>query len=328
MRSVLFLCLFSAPALAQCPPGGCPAPLGGALPPPIVVKVEWFTLTDQPGKIGLYLNGTYAGALDPFEGTYTTRAGRTENIREFTFRNNPPRRTGETAPGGRSATTTPTPKAGLCDCQDCPAGCKCGCNMKPAEKGGRDNGPKPLFGVDRDRIGNQDRFTVSGNEASRAEAMSALEAAGDIPDDAGKFRFTVIGSAAARKPVLEDLKNAPDLAYWRDQFVVKEYAPDHWRIKDGGFKTPAGAADAVVYVQKPDGTVLWRQDTYTGPIDMARALRDKVPGYDPNKDPQPQPPGPLPVPGPILPDSGGTNYWWLAVIVAPILVILYRRFGA
>lgn len=214
----------------------------------------------------------------------------------------------------------PAPRAGVCECDTCPGGdaCKCGCRRAAPVN------PPVNFGVDRSKLCPEERYTLGGREASRAAAMNAIEAAGDIPNDSALPRLTVIGSDAARKAVLDDLKAHPSLAWLKDRVVAKGYPPDHWRVKDGGFVTPKGA-DAVVYVQKPDGTVLWRQDEYAGPERLAGALRDKVPGYDPSKDPQPQPTPPAPAPGPTPGPGLKLNPWWLATAAVALFVFLRRR---
>ena len=156
-------------------------------------------------------------------------------------------------------------------------------------------------------------------EVDAAEALSAIEG-GSIPDDAKNVRITVIGGDAARAKVVNDFKTNPSLAWLEcaagsGKCVLNSYPPTHWRIKDGGFKTPDAPDGVVIYAQQADGKVLWRQDSYEGGAEtLARALRDKVPGYDPNKDPSPK------KPGPALPDAsptaGGFNPWWLAVLAA------------
>lgn len=332
MRLLLISCLIISSAAAQCPPGGCPAPrLGGFNVPtiaPAPPQLEWWTVKGKPGLVALYVNGEKVGTLDPVKGEWKDMEGRVTGLRKYLedAAKSPTTRQTEATPtpeGGRSA-TPPAPKAGICDCDNCPDGCKCGC---PGGLGKpRDNGPRPKFGVEREKLDDREKFALSGREIDRAEALNALEGLTDIPDDAGKVRLTVIGSAAARKTVLEDLKSAPALAYWRDQFVVQGYSPDYWRVKDGGFKTPATLTDAVVYVQKPDGTVLWRQDTYRGPEELAGNLRDKVPGYDPLKDPQPGP-GPSPLPGPPTPgpDVSGVSWWWALPVGVVIFFLVYFR---
>jgi hypothetical protein len=136
-------------------------------------------------------------------------------------------------------------------------------------------------------------------------------------------RLTVIGADAIRKRVVADINNAPELAWLKGKSVVNDYASTHWRIRDGGFVTPATADGVVIYAQAPDGKVLWRQDNYEGgAVAFAQALRDRVPGYDPNKDPSPKRPVPAPPPAPTGPTLGGMNLWWLTVPAALIFGIL------
>ncbi|HYE77940.1 MAG TPA: hypothetical protein VEI97_08140 [bacterium] len=318
-------------------------------------KVNWACLEGEPGWIGLWHGDTYLGKLDPFEGDWVFRNAKEKvNVRAHTFKHNPPRTPAGALPqGGRSATPkagvkddfeAPAPKesaapkddkpkaGGVCECDTCK--CKdghkakdCGCSdCRCADvNGGKghkpDNGPpRYLFGVERDRlVKGAEKYTLSGREAGRAEALSALEAAGDIPNDANLTRLTVIGSEAARRQVLADLKGSPDLAFWRDKLVVKDYPADHWRVKDGGFVAPKEPSAPVIYVQKADGTVLWRQDDYRGGApELSKALRDRVPGYDPAKDPQPRV-------APPVGTAGGFGMGWLLVSLAGVAAYLVGR---
>ncbi len=148
--------------------------------------------------------------------------------------------------------------------------------------------PKEVFGVDREKLSEKDTFCKDGRRATRAEVMDALSkimGPAGIPADAASPRLTVIGPEAERKKVLDDLDKSPELAFLKGKMLVQAYEPDHWRVVDGGFVT---TGKPTIYCQQSDGTVLWRQDDYGGPVKLAAALRDKVPGYDPAKDPGPK----------------------------------------
>jgi hypothetical protein len=329
-------------------------------------SAKWHPLKDQSGWVGLWVDGKYAGRLDPFDGVWEGPGRPQVNIREWAFKVNPPKRgSGQVGDLPAAATKAPGRPAIREDGDDKPApvpkdgkakrpalagddGCECGdgCTCNPcrcAEKGkkntapptppdlspeifadNRDNGPAiPKGGVQWDRVKTDgERFSIGGQDATRAEAMSAIEAAGKVPDDAGLVRLLVIGSDAARKPVVTDLKTSPEFAGLRDAVIVQDRAPSHWWISGRGFAEPKGDSP-VIYAMKPDGTVLWRQDSYEGGAPaLAKALRDKVPGYDPAKDPQPKVD---PLPGPAD-GSPLKQLAWLAVpVVAGGAYLLRRR---
>jgi len=103
-----------------------------------------------------------------------------------------------------------------------------------------------------------------------------------IPDDSGKLHLTIIGSDAERRRVLQDLATAPELAEFRDRFLVQDYPPDHWAVALCGFYT---AGHPTIYLQQASGKVLHRQDDYDGPKRFAEALRKASNTYDANRDP-------------------------------------------
>jgi hypothetical protein len=181
----------------------------------------------------------------------------------------------------------------------CPMGCSkqctCGCNKgEPCvcaaydAQGRRIDPPAPAaakadvpnYGVETDKIGTG-RCWRRGREISREEAAEAVENK-QLPDDAAKLRLTVIGQEADRKRVLADLDSSPELAAYKGRLVVQAYPPDHWAIKDAGF---AAGGSPTVYLQRPDGKVLHRQDAYPSAEKLALALRKAEPTYDPKKDP-------------------------------------------
>jgi hypothetical protein len=103
-----------------------------------------------------------------------------------------------------------------------------------------------------------------------------------LPDDSKLLRLTVISAdEGKRKAVLSDLLTHPALSPLKPQLVVQTYAPSHWAVKDAGFTL---AGDCVIYLQRPDGKVLHRQDEYRGPEKLAEAIRKADPSYDPKKD--------------------------------------------
>ena len=143
---------------------------------------------------------------------------------------------------------------------------------------------EPLnYGIDVDELRKHSRenFTLDGTPLSRTEALAILNQT--LQDDSDTLRLTIIGSEEARRRVREDL--AGPLADEAREFLIQDYPPDHWAVKDAGFHREG---NPTIYIQKPDGTVLHRQDDYNGP-DEFRAVLEKLrrpdPNYDPRKDP-------------------------------------------
>jgi hypothetical protein len=211
------------------------------------------------------------------------------------------------------------------DCACCPeCGCEdhCTCGVgKPCCKGCRciaKDGSRPLFGVEADKIGIAgEQYRINGRPVTKEQAERAVEG-GQLPDDAGKLRLTLIGPEPDRRRVLGDLSTSPALAFWRDQLVVQDYAPDHWAVKDVGFVT---GGRPTIYLQKPDGTVLLRQDAYEGAEALAQSLRKADPNYKPDQDPNGKT---RPVKTPALPFDLGQlpPAAWLAGGL--VLIFLFR----
>ncbi|VTS03246.1 hypothetical protein [Tuwongella immobilis] len=140
--------------------------------------------------------------------------------------------------------------------------------------------PAGNYGIDLDKLGHRERYSLNGREVSQAEAFQA--AGDDLVDDSHLRRLTVIGTPEQRKAVVEDLKSSPKLSGYRDQLVIKTYSPADWAVNDAGFVT---SGKPTIYLQAPNGKVLHRQDDYDGPDSLASAIRKSDPNYDPAKDP-------------------------------------------
>lgn len=223
-----------------------------------------------------------------------------------------------------------------CHCSpDCTCGCNqgkpCACNGKPAqperpkeskrtvEEGKGDAFPVDPdgtwnFGLDRQRIDGKTKYKFGDQEISYQEAMRLIEEG--IPDDANKLRVTVIGPEAERKRVVADL-DSQAFAPLKNLFIVQAYEPTNPMIQGLGFVT---TGNPTIYVQKPDGTVMHRQDSYDGPSKLATAIRRADPNYNPANDPDlAQPPKPV---GP----GGGFDLsrvpMWLWVVLGGSLLVL------
>lgn len=137
------------------------------------------------------------------------------------------------------------------------------------------------FGLDRTRLSAAGKHFVDGKEVSKEQLLQALGKA-CLPDDSGWPSLTIIGPEALRQTVLSDLQSSPFLTPWKDRIKVRDYAPDHWAVKDAGFVT---SGQPTIYLQAPDGTVLHRQDEYRRPEALAEVLRRADPAYQPERDP-------------------------------------------
>lgn len=108
---------------------------------------------------------------------------------------------------------------------------------------------------------------------------------GDEPRDeplCQKLRLTVIGPQESRQAVLEDVKRSPQLAELAKSFLLSDFGPNDWQVRNGGYVT---TGKPTIYVQAPTGKVLHRQDSYNGPDELAQALRKANESYKPEKDP-------------------------------------------
>jgi hypothetical protein len=173
----------------------------------------------------------------------------------------------------------------------------------------------PNFGVDRDRRKDCTPYSINGRACSRGEAWDSVTS-GQLPDDKDKLRLTVIGPEAECRRVLADLETSPLLAPYKDRFVTQEYRPGEWPVTGAGFKAGPGTT---IYLQKPDGKVLHRQDDYAdGAAGLATAVRKADPTYDAAKDPDLRKPQPI-LPG--LPDLP----WYVWAAGAFALYLLFKK---
>jgi hypothetical protein len=128
----------------------------------------------------------------------------------------------------------------------------------------------------------EERWSINGKPVPRS-----LILAGVLTDDSARMHLTLIGAEPDRRRVLQDLNAAPELAVYRDRYLVQSYAPGDWEVGMGHVTT----GRPTIYLQGRDGRVLLRRDAYAGPGDLAAALRRADPSYDPSKDPSGNPPG-------------------------------------
>jgi hypothetical protein len=154
-------------------------------------------------------------------------------------------------------------------------------------------------------------YSLNGRAASRETVFAAVEqcpgpgpcpapkpipapspAPMPLPDDSALLRLTVIGDTTGK--VVSDLNTAAELSAWRGKLLVQSYPLGHALISGVGF--PSGFQ---IVIQSPSGKVLHRQSSYTGPAQLATALRKSDPNYDPSKDPDLTKPAPTPAPSPL-----------------------------
>ena len=170
-------------------------------------------------------------------------------------------------------------------------------------KGGENTPPYPLpanylprkpeitnFGVNRLTPHTRERYIINGIDATGEEALQALQEK-NVPNDKSLLRLTIIGPEALRKQVRSDLENHPSLACFSEKYLVQDYAPENWAVKQGFFTE----GKPTIYLQLPTGKVLHRQDDYAdGAAGLATALRKADPNYTPEKDPDKRKPLAIP----------------------------------
>ena len=161
-------------------------------------------------------------------------------------------------------------------------------------KGGENTPPHPLpanylprkpeitnFGVNRLNPHTRERYIINGIDATGEEALQALQEK-NVPNDKSLLRLTIIGPEALRKQVRSDLENHPSLSCFSEKYLVQDYAPENWAVRQGFFTE----GKPTIYLQLPTGKVLHRQDDYAdGANGLATALRKADPNYTPEKDP-------------------------------------------
>lgn len=164
-------------------------------------------------------------------------------------------------------------------------------------------------GVDTDKLtaSGEPRYWHRGTPVDRSDVLAAIGQKKTVPDDRLKLRLTVIGTDAERAAALKDLPQ--DL---QAKVNVWSIAPDHWSLKDMGYQTDG---HPTIYLQSPDGRVLWRQDSYGGAGDY-EAIRKRVAEYDAKKDPGPGSGGNAPV-GPLAWLGAAAGALWLATRKTP-----------
>lgn len=221
----------------------------------------------------------------------------------------------------------PNPCGEGCPCDQCGDDCKCSagnvcsesCECVAAEKARR----APIeqnFGINLSKMTPDTGKTVyryKGAEIPRVQAHHAVE--GSLPDDAGKLRLTAIGDKAAREQVAKDVTTSKAFEKLRDSLIVKDYAPDHWAVKDMGY---VASGRPTIYLQAPDGKVLHRQDDYDGgpealaaAVEKVEAIRKPDPKYNAKTDPD------------LRKSSGSSSDWWQlpALIVSGIALLWFMR---
>ena len=124
------------------------------------------------------------------------------------------------------------------------------------------------FGVNRLTPHTRERYIINGIDATGEEALQALQEK-NVPNDKSLLRLTIIGPEALRKQVRSDIENHPSLTCFSEKYLVQDYAPENWAVKQGFFTE----GKPTIYLQLPSGKVLHRQDDYAdGAAGLATAL--------------------------------------------------------
>ncbi len=277
--------------------------------------LEWYYPADweTSGKADLYRGNVYVGSYDYFTGLYTPNRGQPSRLDGWPVWE-------RQSPAKCACNPKCRCEAGLCACKSgylCSDECTCA-QPKPIGE------VKPIYNgglIQSELNGQRERWLVGEKEVAPTVALEAVGA--DLPDWSGRLRVVVIDAdETRRRQVVRDLSAHAALATLTKDAVIQDYVPTHWHLQDLATKVSAFKTDGnpTIYVQAPDGMVLYRQDGYQGPDHlahhMAGALRRAKP-YNPDKDPGPQSP-PTPAPGPAVPSDPSS--WW--AFIAAILVVI------
>jgi hypothetical protein len=263
--------------------GPCPTCPGGNCPTTPTSTYEWAPCPSDATQIALLLNGKQIGSYSFTWGYYRPLVnGRWQ-----------PRCEPPIAPPVNSQR-----KQG-CNCDDCPCQgtCPCAdggaCIHKPGgseDKGVEADKPQDQ-GCNYNRIPHDGVYTIRGVPVTQAEAHLAVGKGGPLTDDSAKWHLTLIGQEAECAPILQDLRNHPAFAPYRDKLLVQAYRPGAWATSLVHLEN--GGKPDIVLQQAPDlegkGKVLLRLAAYQGAEQLVEAIRKADPNYDPSKDPKPKP---------------------------------------
>ena len=247
--------------------GGC-GPVG-----PVVRPVQADRWTFHNGCWYLYRGNVQVAGYDPEAQIYRTYDAQTGAWGAP-----------QTAPWAPALPAKARPGCICPDCREtgqCADGCACSMKAKSEAL------IEQNFGVDRDKITGHNKYTINGREVAQELALEAVTGKQDaLTDDSTKLRLTVIGSDVERKQVLNDVQTNPVLSPLKDTLLVQDYAPTEWETRPGF----ANGGHPTIYLQAPDGKVLYHRDDYQqGPEGIAGAVRKADPKYDPAKDPNGSP---------------------------------------
>ncbi len=145
---------------------------------------------------------------------------------------------------------------------------------------GKRKKPALNFGIDLEELA-RSAVSTTADSGSCDESDGAGPPVGDseLPDPR-RPRLTIIGNQQQRKEAVE-LLNGPLKEIAKD-YVIGDYAPDHWAIARAGFVT---TGQPTVYAQEADGRVLFRQDDLADLEKNLKAVRKPSPHYLPERDP-------------------------------------------
>jgi hypothetical protein len=280
---LIFLTLFGPAAIvrAQCASGRCgmPAPAAAEWSSGnvAVAPSQGMTWSDgwfrhQDGHVELWRAGALIAHSRPGDADWdTVTSGIPDNVRTTL---------GLTAIGS----SLPKPpkecvcKPGQCACDDCPKECLA---RRRHEETRTPLQEWQTHGVDQTKLAQRECYRINGIEVPKEQGLRAIGEA-VIPDDSRSPRVVVLGSAGARQKVADDWSKSPNLVPFKDKAILQAYAADDWAVKDVGYTQ---TADPTIYVVDAGGKVLHRQEGYSGPPQLAQALRRADPDYDPKKDP-------------------------------------------
>lgn len=146
----------------------------------------------------------------------------------------------------------------------------------------RKRGATKNYGIDTSRLSKRERWDANSPEAIRFVRES--KAKGD-QHHADRCYVTVIGTVEECRAASNDWKTSAEYDGLREKAWFQEFRPGQWQVRDDLGYHATGTP--TVLVQKSDGEVVLRENSYRGPGAIATALRKADPSYKPERDPGP-----------------------------------------
>lgn len=138
-------------------------------------------------------------------------------------------------------------------------------------------------GVMREKLHEFQGYRLNGQPVAPAVGLRSIKG-GTVPNDAGRPFLVMVGAKEACDRLESDFASSPALAPYRDKFRLQTYPPGFDQLarfdREGRPLYPDGLC-----IVATDGQELHRQASYAGPEQLAEALRQADPTYNPANTP-------------------------------------------